>query len=241
MLDRQRGPDAEAERIRRTYDRYRSSPSHAARYADDNPGNRAIVAERNRVVDHLLREVGLASLRGRRVLDVGCGYGHELVRMEAHGARPEDMVGVDLLPERVDRARLTFPLIDFRVGNAATLDLADESFDVVLCYTLFSSILDEATARRVASEVGRVLKQGGAVAWFDMRYPNPGNRGVRAVPAGAVRALFPTLTPHLRTVTLLPPLARRLGRLTPIAYPALARVGPLRSHIAGVLVRAPRC
>jgi hypothetical protein len=80
-MHRQGGPDAEAERIGRTYDRYRSSPAHMARHGGGNPGNQAIVAERDRVVDHLLGEVGLASLRGRRVLDVGCGYGHELARM----------------------------------------------------------------------------------------------------------------------------------------------------------------
>ncbi len=240
MLDPQWGPDREAERIGRTYERYRSSPSHVARHAGGNPGNQAIVAERDRAVDGLLREVGLAPLTGRRVLDVGCGFGHELARMRTLGARPEDLAGVDLLPERIEQARLAFPAIDYRVGNAATLEFADESFEVVLCFTLFSSILDGVTAGRVAVEIDRVLKPGGAVVWFDLRYPSPRNRSLRAVPAGTVRAMFPRLTPHLRTVTLLPPLARRLGRLTPVAYRALARVSLLRSHLVGVLVKVPR-
>lgn len=240
MPDRSQDQDAEAERIGRIYEAYRNSVSHMARHAGGNLGNKAIVAERDRVVDHFLEGVGLASLRGRRVLDVGCGYGHELARMEAHGARHEDMAGVDLMQERIDRARLHFPRIDFRVGNGAALQFADETFDLVLCYTLFSSLLDDATAHRVASEVERVLKPGGAVAWFDMRYPNPANRNLRAMPVRAVCALFPGLAAHLGTVTLLPPLARRLGRLTPIAYPVLARVGTLRSHVAGVLVKVPR-
>lgn len=240
MSDPHWDPDGEAERIERVYGRYRSSPSHVARHASANPGNQAIVAERDRTVDALLAEFGMAPLGGRRVLDVGCGFGHELARMEALGARPADMIGVDLVPERVDHARQAFPLIDFRVGNAAALEFPDESFHVVLCYTLFSSILDDETARRVAAGVERVLSPGGALAWFDIRYPNPANRNLRAVSRRTVRALFPTLTPHLRTVTLLPPLARRLGGLTPVAYPMLARVAVLRSHLAGLLVKGAR-
>jgi len=40
-------------------------------------------------------------------------------------------------------------------------------------------------------------------------------------------------------VTLLPPLARRLGPATPLAYPVLAALPPLRSHLIGLL-RKPR-
>jgi SAM-dependent methyltransferase len=240
VSDPQRDPDGEAERIGRVYERYRSSPSHVARHTSANPGNRAIVAERDRAVDGLLREIGLAPLAGRRVLDVGCGFGHELARMEALGASAADMFGVDVVPERVGRAKQAFPLIDFRVGNAEALEFPDESFDLVLCYTLFSSILDDEPARHVAAEIERVLRPGGALAWFDIRYPNPANRNLRAVPAHAVKELFPALTPHLRTVTLLPPLARRLGGLTPVAYPLLARAVFLRSHLAGVLVKGSR-
>ena len=236
MFDPAAGPDAEAERIGRAYARYRSSAASAARHAVGNRGNQAIVAERDRVVDALLSRVGLNPLTGRRVLDVGCGYGHELARMRELGASPQHLVGVDLLPDRLERARRDFPGIDFRQGNAAALDLEDASFDLVLCYTLFSSILDRATAGRVAAEVTRVLRPGGAVAWYDLRYPNPRNPDVRPLGAAEVRALFPGHAATLRAVTLLPPLARRLGPLTPAAYPALTRVRPLCSHLAGVLV-----
>jgi SAM-dependent methyltransferase len=237
MLDPSAERDAEAERISRIYEGYGSSLARAGRYSAENPGNRAIVSERHRVVDGLLRARGLTPLRGRRVLDVGCGFGHELARMRELGAMDEDLAGVDLLPDRVENARRAFPAIDFRVGNAANLDAAGESVDLVLCYTLFSSVLDGDVAGRIAAEIERVLRPGGAVAWYDLRYPSPSNRNVRAVGAGEIRALFPGLDAVLRTVTLLPPLARRLGRLTPVAYPTLVRLRPLRSHLAGLLVK----
>jgi ubiquinone/menaquinone biosynthesis C-methylase UbiE len=150
------------------------------------------------------------------------------------------MVGIDLLLHRIQCARRAFPAIDFRVGNGMALEFEDDSFDLVLCYTLFSSILDRAVAARVAAEIERVLKVGGAIVWYDLRYPNPGNRNVRAMPAAEVVLTFRTLQASLRTVTLIPPLARCLGRMAPVAYPALARISALRSHVIGLLVKQPR-
>ena len=58
---------------------------------------------------------------------------------------------------------------------------------------------------------------------------------MRGVGEARVRALFPGLKGDLTGVTLVPPLARRLGPLTPIAYPVLASMPPLRSHLLGLL------
>jgi len=58
---------------------------------------------------------------------------------------------------------------------------------------------------------------------------------VRGVSASRVRELFPQLDGRLHPVTLLPPLARRLGPATSTLYPVLGAVPPLRSHLLGVL------
>jgi hypothetical protein len=39
----------------------------------------------------------------------------------------------------------------------------------------------------------------------------------------------------MRSITVVPPIARRLGPLTPVAYPILHAVPPLRSHFVGRL------
>jgi len=80
-----------------------------------------------------------------------------------------------------------------------------------------------------------LFRAGGGLLWYDVRYDSLSNRNVRAVTAARVRELFPPLRGELATVTLLPPLARRLGPLTAGAYPLLARVAPLRSHLIGLL------
>ena len=224
---------SEADRIGAAYEGL--DARWARRWDLANPGNRAILAERRRQSSRLLAEAGLLPLAGRRVLEVGSGSGGELAWLRELGAMPTDLVGVDLLPERVAAAQKAFPEIEFRQGNAERLEFAAAEFDLVLAITVFSSILEGAMARNVASEIVRVLRPGGALLWYDVRYDSVSNRNVRAVTAARVRDLFPSLRGEVRTLTLLPPLARRLGPLTGAGYPVLSALPPLRSHLLGLL------
>ena len=160
-----------------------------------------------------------------------------MANLRLWGAKEERLHGVDLLPERVTAAREKHPSIDFSCANAERLPFPDERFSLVLTFTVFSSILDEGMARNVAQEVERVLVPGGAVLWYDFRYENPGNRHVRPMTKREIRGLFPHFTLQLQPVTVAPPLARRLGRLTPVLYPLLARLPWLRTHYIGLLRR----
>jgi ubiquinone/menaquinone biosynthesis C-methylase UbiE len=144
---------------------------------------------------------------------------------------------VDLLPDRIEEARERYPDLRFIPANAEALDFPDASFDLVLFFTVFSSILDAGMRARVAREAGRVLRPGGAVLWYDFRVDSPSNPNVRGIRRDAVLDLFPGYDASLRSVTLLPPLARRLGALTRALYPALAALPFLRTHWAGVLVK----
>ena len=224
---------SETDRIARAY-RDRDAGA-AARWDLRNAGNQHILSERRRMTQRLLQRHGWLPLGDRRVLDVGSGGGSELAWFHELGALESHLVGIDLLPERVEFARRSFPQIEFRAGNAEHLPFPDGSFDLVLASTIFSSILDPGMAANVAAEIRRVMTPGAGLLWYDFRYDSPSNRNVRGVSAARVRALFPALKGELIGLTLLPPLARRLGPLTPIAYPALAWIPPLRSHLLGLL------
>ncbi|HET7420691.1 MAG TPA: class I SAM-dependent methyltransferase [Candidatus Dormibacteraeota bacterium] len=225
----------ESERIARAY-RSRSA-GVASRWDLANAGNRAILAERRNLVRRVLDDQGWLPLGERRLLDVGAGGGAELAWFTELGAVEANLAGIDLLPERVESARRRFPAIDFQVGNAERLPFPDASFDILVAYTLFSSILDGAMARAVAAEMTRVMKPGGGLLWYDFRYDSPSNHDVRGVPASRVRDLFPTLRGGFVRLTLLPPLARRLGPLTGIGYRALSTLTFLRSHLLALLVK----
>ena len=224
---------SEADRIARAYQDLEERAGR--RWDPANPGNRAILLERRRITRRLLDEAGFLPLGSRRVLEIGSGSGAELAWMRELGASNSSLVGVDLLPDRVALAARTYPEIEFRQGNAERLEFDDGAFQLVLAITIFSSILDPSMARKVAAEAVRVLAPGGALLWYDVRYDSVSNRNVRAVTAARVRELFPSLQGELHTLTLLPPLARRLGRLTGGAYPVLSAFPPLRSHLAALL------
>src|SRR5262249_41077893 len=212
-------------------------PEVAARWAPDNPGNQVILAELERGIGGLLASRGLVPLGRRSALDIGCGYGHFLGFLRALGADPENVHGVDLLEERLVYARATNPGLDVRVANAEALPFPDRSFDVVLLFSVLTSILDLDVRARVARETARVLAPHGVIVWYDFRFDHPTNPNVRGIGRREIGRLFPRFDMTLRTTTLLPPLARRLGTMTPRLYPALARMPALRSHLFGALER----
>jgi ubiquinone/menaquinone biosynthesis C-methylase UbiE len=176
-------------------------------------------------------------LAKRRVLDVGCGTGELLSRFLRWGATPSNLFGVDLMPERIRAARQAHPGIDFRLANAETLPFPDSHFDLVSVFTVFTSILDPRMAANMSAEIRRILQAGGRVLWYDFRYNNPFNPNVRAYSKSRILQLFPGFTVELETITLLPPLVRRLGPLTGLLYGPLNRLPCLRSHWLGILTK----
>src|SRR5687767_5120540 len=100
--------DDEARRVKEAYAR-RAELGLDSRYEYWHPANLFMYQARERAVLALLRQAALLPLTGRRVSDVGCGDGAVLRDMLRYGASPEDLSGVDLLPERVERARELTP------------------------------------------------------------------------------------------------------------------------------------
>ncbi len=92
-----------------------------------------------------------------------------------YGARPENLYGIDLLPDRIEEARRVSPNIDFRYGNAEELPYEEEFFDIVIQFTVFTSILDMNMKKKVAGEMLRVLKPSGSILWYDYHMNNPKN------------------------------------------------------------------
>ena len=68
-------------------------------------------------------------LEGRRVLDLGCGGGRTTHFLHEMGA---DVVGVDISQNLIRAAKQRAPQIDFRLGEAESLEFDDESFDLVV-------------------------------------------------------------------------------------------------------------
>lgn len=203
--------DREAERVREVYGR-RAERGLDSRYAYWTPANLFIYQSRERALLSLLRSAGVLPLTGRNVLDVGCGDGAVLYDLLRYGARVEDLAGVDLLPDRIGSARERLPGARLEVGDAQTLPFEDAGYDIVLGFTLLSSVLDDAARRRLAGEMLRVARPGGLIVLYDF-WTNPFNRDVKPLRRDDVRSLFAGHTVEFRRTTLAPPITRALAGL----------------------------
>lgn len=170
------------------------------------------------------------------VLDVGCGDGDMLDEV-VRAAIATEWTGVDLRTSAIQRASERFPDATFAVASADELPFGDQKFDIAIAKVLFSSLPSWELEVAVSREIERILRPGGSLIWLDLRYPNPRNSSVHAMPRERIQRLFPDWDMYLRTIGLLPPIARRLGGLTSLLYAPLHAFPPLRSHLVGRLIR----
>lgn len=222
----------ELERIEAVYRNYEANPRIARRWDPSAPGNRENVAARDSQLCRMLAQRGFAA-SSARVLEIGAGDGAGIQSLLGMGFRAENLTAVDFRASAVGKLQQRFPQVKVECADATALPFAAGSFDAVSVFTVFSSVSAEMQAQ-IAAEVARVLRPGGMVLWYEMRYSNPANPNVKAVTRRALARMFPGFTADLRSTTLVPQLVRHLP-LRRILFPLLAAVPWLRTHWAGVL------
>lgn len=202
------------------------------RYSLLQPDVWLTVQERQRAMLRLFARLGWHSLADRRLLEVGCGSGGNLLEMLRLGFAPEHLSGVELLPERLEAARRSLPpAVTLWGGDAARLPLPEEQADVVLLSTVFSSLLDDGFQHQLAQAVWRAVKPGGGVLWYDFTVDNPRNPDVRGVSLARIRQLFPQGQVRAQRLTLAPPLGRAAARVHPALWTLLNTLPVLRTHV----------
>jgi ubiquinone/menaquinone biosynthesis C-methylase UbiE len=224
---------AEEARVRAAY---ASREEDDTRFSWISPGYQFMVQQRERRLLALLRRYDCENLAAKKILEVGCGTGQWLRDFVKWGARPENVTGIDLLPERLSRARhLCAPAVRIQCASAAELPFRDEMFDLVLQSAVFTSILDPDLKRRVAAEMMRVVKPEGLILWYDYHVNNPWNNDVRGVKRREIHRLFPDCRIELRRITLAPPLARWIAPRSWLLAYLLERIPLLCSHYIGII------
>ncbi len=113
----------------------------------------------------------LGDVKGKTLLDLGCGAGENSVYFSKLGAR---CVASDYSPGMVEvalkLAEKNGVSVEGRVINAMAIDYPDNSFDIIYAANLLHHIPDPLITIR---EMHRVLKPGGKMCFWDPLRHNP--------------------------------------------------------------------
>jgi len=141
---------------------------------------------------------------GKRILDVGCGYGRFVPGFAELGF--DEIWGIDISAEMIDRGRRWCPIPQARFvhGNGHDLNGIDSTyFDYCFSYNVFQHIPEENVLWNYLSEVRRVLRSGGA---FQLHF-----RGSMPLKASILRSIPESLRPTAQAIYRLAN-PRRRGR-----------------------------
>ena len=124
------------------------------------------------------------------MLDAGCGSGEHALLAAARGA---DVVGVDVSPRAIDRARRKAGergiAVRFEVADALRLGELGLTFDTVIDSGLFH-VFDDADRARYVTSLASVLEPGGTCYLMCFSDRQPGTMGPRRVSQEELRAAF---------------------------------------------------
>ncbi|MGB3608038.1 MAG: class I SAM-dependent methyltransferase [Psychroserpens sp.] len=113
----------------------------------------------------------LGSIKGKKVLDIGSGFGNAALNLAQLGA---SVTSIDISPNLIKgckyRAEKNNLDVDFQVMDAQNLKFEDEAFDIILGYRTIHHLQDINTFLLGSK---RCLKKGGFVLFVEPQRYNP--------------------------------------------------------------------
>ncbi len=109
----------------------------------------------------------LPDFRGKRVLDLGCGYGWHCIHAAEQGA--QSVIGVDISGKMLEVARqkTAFPAVEYRLSAIEDVSFPPDSFDIVLSSLALHYV---CSYEEVVQNVRRMLQPEGVFV-FSVEHP----------------------------------------------------------------------
>lgn len=137
---------------------------HLGFWPDGDDGNFA--GAQARLDEVIIQLAGIAD--GQSVLDIGCGFGGTVARINATCARMR-LAGINVDARQIEICRGLPAGADnslaWYIADATQLPFADSAFDRVLCV---EAMFHFPSRRRLFAEAARVLRPGGVMAGTDI-------------------------------------------------------------------------
>jgi ubiquinone/menaquinone biosynthesis C-methylase UbiE len=237
LADNAANGDEDIRRLVTEYDRRRQDRSCRLKYSPFNASHLFALQSRQRHLLELLSNSGFEELKDISTLEVGSGSGSVLREFLSIGCDPRKMYGVELLPHRCADAKKQLPWANVIRADGRRLPVPDDHFDLVMQFTMFTSILDADVRQTVAAEMMRVLKPGGVIIWYDF-WLNPINSQTKGIKKKEICKLFPNSTIKTKKITLAPPIARKLIKVSRILCEIIESICILNTHYL-VIISTP--
>ena len=179
----------EKDRINNIYRDYYRDRTSLEKWSNQKLSNQLIEKERFQAIKDLFHFNSI-NLMNKMVIDIGCAGGNTMQILKKFGASEKNLHGIDLREDRLSYAKKRFPKSNFNLMDARNINFNDSSFDMVISFTLFSSVLNIEYRKQIAREMARVLKPRGVILYYDFRYNNPFNRNVMRVRYKDIKSLY---------------------------------------------------
>ncbi len=131
-------------------------------------------------------------IRGKRVLDFGCGTGPLSFLCAENGAK--SVIGIDLSSKSIERARwnqqqANCPDVHFILEeSASSISLPDNSVDVIVCFDVMEHVMEY---KSIMAEWKRILAPGGCVLiWWSVWWHPYGHHMHTLIPLPWVHVLM---------------------------------------------------
>ena len=125
-------------------------------------------------------------LHAKTLLEIGCGDGRLTALL---AGKAEAITAIDPDENSIEAARRNIDGVNFRVGSGEKLDLANETFDIVL----FSYSLHHQDCIKALAEAKRVVRQDGQILIIDPNHDGEFTRLVSIFEKDEIELLRKTL------------------------------------------------